>query len=110
MAFSKLTLTLQPLDYYNRESEDYSGSCCDFLCFSDCDNWFKFCITTFPVSDFSKCRRYAITNVLGDDNFQFPGYGRTLGANVRSPLVIQFDGRWPVSINIYILFQFWHKV
>lgn len=101
VAFSALTLTLQPLDYYNSGSKDYGGSCCDdFFCISDCDNWFKFCVTSFPVSDFSKCRLYAITNVLGDDNFHFPGYGRSLGTNVRTPFVIKLNDRWPGAFGL----------
>ena len=101
VAFSALTLTLQPLDYYNRGSEDYNGRCCDdIFCISDCDNWFKFCITFFPVSDFGKCRLFAVTSVLGDDNFNFPGYGRSLGRNVVSPLVVKFSEQWPVCNNL----------
>ena len=90
-------MTLQPLDYYNGGSLDYGGSCCDLLCLTECDNWFKFCITAFPVSDFRYCRLYAVTRVLGDDDFHFPGYGQSIGNNVNNPLRYRASDPWPVS-------------
>ena len=99
MTFSAVVLTLQPIDYYNGDHKDYNGDCCDdwLWCLSQCENWFKFCITSFPVSDFGRCIIYARTRVLGDDNFYFPAYGHSIGVNLYTPLRMRSVDRWPVS-------------
>ena len=36
------TLKLQMLNFANPSGRDYSGSCCDAFCWSDCDTIFRF--------------------------------------------------------------------
>ena len=96
-------VTLQPIDYYNGGHKDYDGVCCDNLgswwCFNECENWFQFCITTFPVKDWSKCQVFKATYVLGDDDFTLPGYGHKLGSNFYNPIRWTAVDRWQVICN-----------
>ena len=94
---------------YHGSDLDYSGSCCDgsfFGCIGDCEVWFEFCITTFPVKWWHQCQVYATSFILGGKSFGFPAYGNTLGPRgVKNPLVWKHVDRWPVSVIIrrYIL-------
>lgn len=100
---SKGTLSIQLLDYNNPSSKDYAGSCCDCCgvfgwCPNDCENFFRIIVTSYPYNFFSALSPWERweTFVLGDDSFDFPGYGQTVGSSLHNPLMYHFTGRWPV--------------
>lgn len=83
------------MDYYNGASKDYQGDCCDnpgWLCLLKCDNWFKICLTTLPVSNRKKCIYSMKTKILGNDKFDFPRYGELIGKRVKNPIKFTYDG------------------
>ena len=92
----KTHISVQFTTFHNPQSKDYVGECCDNLgnlwCFLECDNWFKFCFTTLPIDDTKPCIYSVTTYVLGDDRFNFPGFGHSIGNNILNPIQFLFDG------------------
>ena len=107
---SKGTLSIQLIDYYNPTSKDYGGSCCDCCgvfgyCLSDCENFFWLIVTSYPYTFFSALSPWAKweTDVLGDDSFDFPGYGHSVASGLKNPLTYHFTVRWPVRLICYLI-------
>ena len=108
---SKGTLSIQLLDYNNPSSKDYAGSCCDCCgafgwCPNDCDNFFRIFVTSYPYNIFNSLSPWSRweTFVLGEDSFDFPGYGQSVGSGLTNPLTYHFTGRWPVCCFVVYYF------
>ena len=100
---AKGTLSIQLLDYNNPRSKDHAGDCCDCCglfswCPNRCETFFKVYVAPYPLSfiSFLSAWKHWETYILGYDSFSFPGYGHTVGANIRNPLTYHFNDRWPV--------------
>lgn len=85
------------VNYRNSGHTLFNGECCDTLtwCSSNqCENYFKFCVTSLGSSQ--QCNLGSSkTKVLGDDDFQFPGIGGSLGTDLLNPLTYNFSS-WKV--------------
>ncbi|XP_078363782.1 uncharacterized protein LOC144648000, partial [Oculina patagonica] len=104
---SKGTLSIQLIDYNNPSHKDYGGSCCDCCgafgwCPGDCENFFRLLVTQYPYTFQNAQSPWARweTYILGDDSFNFPGYGQTVGSGLKNPLTYHFSGKWPGAFAI----------
>ena len=90
-------LSIRLVNYKNPSHTLFNGECCDTLtwCSSNqCESYFKFCVTS--LGSLQQCNLGSSkTKVLGDDDFQFPGNGGSLGTDLLNPLTYNFSS-WQV--------------
>lgn len=90
-------LSIRLVNYKNPDSALFNGECCDTVgfCIDQCENFFKFCVTS--LGSVKTCNLGSTeTKVLGDDDFNFPGVGGSLGTNLLNPLTYNFSS-WQVG-------------
>lgn len=79
-----------------------------FGCTNECENWFKFCFKKGMARSSEECLLNVKTYILsdGDDSFQFPGYGKAIGKNLKNPIEFVYDGSF-VSFVVVICITFY---